>query len=69
MGEKRKHPGMVLSRKLWMQHYMKVPDVIKKKDCFHQTSPFPKPRAKVVQSVEEPLDWSKMQNDQIMTAL
>eukprot|EP00975_Prorocentrum_lima_P036197 7615441-Prorocentrum_lima.AAC.1 len=57
---------------------MKVRYLIEK-GHIHQSSPSPRPRArhpisgplksKVVQSIEEPLDRNKMQNDQTMTAL
>eukprot|EP00975_Prorocentrum_lima_P070584 12932903-Prorocentrum_lima.AAC.1 len=62
MGEKRKHPELILTRQWWMQHFMKVQDLIKRENL-HRTSPCPKPtvsnptsgplKAKVVQSVED----------------
>eukprot|EP00975_Prorocentrum_lima_P033606 7052876-Prorocentrum_lima.AAC.1 len=45
MGVKRRHPELILTRKRWMQQYMKVEGLVKKVNI-HQISPFPKPRLK-----------------------
>eukprot|EP00975_Prorocentrum_lima_P045669 9560163-Prorocentrum_lima.AAC.1 len=67
MGEKIKHPELILSRMWWMQHYVKVQDLINNINI-HQTCPYTKPRvrtptsgplkANVVQPVEENMDWA-----------
>eukprot|EP00975_Prorocentrum_lima_P068625 12921716-Prorocentrum_lima.AAC.1 len=45
IGEKRRHPVLILTRKWWMQQYIKVQDLINEENI-HQTSPFPKSRVR-----------------------
>eukprot|EP00975_Prorocentrum_lima_P005229 1132556-Prorocentrum_lima.AAC.1 len=68
MNEKRKHPELVRTRKWWMQHYLKLKDLLHKENI-HQTiqgasqkgtAQTGQTKARLAQPMEGTPDWNKM---------